>query len=317
MFAECGLDSALFEDAEASIPYTTFGKILLRASAQKGCPHIGLLVGMSPPDMGVPGYLLLNAPTLREGFRDLVEALNQVDTGGLVRLDEVGDMGIAEYTLLSAGDGWAGHVYDTAIAVGYGLLRRACGPGFRALEIGFPRRRPPDLTLYRSYFSSQKLTFDAGEARISFARRWLDAPAQGADPALYRILKHLIGQIRPVRSPSLADKIRRVLPSLVRRGDAKADMVAKLFGLHPRTMGRRLTVERTTLHELISEARFEAACQLLQDTSLPLTTIAAHVHYSDASAFARAFRIRYAMTPTNYRKLQDRASKSPPLSEIV
>ena len=100
----------------------------------------------------------------------------------------------------------------------------------------------------------------------------------------------------------IAEQIRRVLPNLVRREHVNNKAVAKMFGLHPRTMARRLAEEGVTLHGLVEDARFEVAKQLLIDTDLGLTEIAADLFYSDASAFARAFRRKIGETPGSWRK---------------
>jgi len=66
--------------------------------------------------------------------------------------------------------------------------------------------------------------------------------------------------------------------------------VAELLSMHRRTLNRRLDACGTTFQTLVEEVRFGIARQLLEDTDLPLSQVAATVGYSDVSAFTRAFR---------------------------
>jgi AraC-like DNA-binding protein len=48
-------------------------------------------------------------------------------------------------------------------------------------------------------------------------------------------------------------------------------------------------------------ARYQLACQMLQDTQLPLGAIAMALGYADAPAFVRAFRGWAGITPGAWR----------------
>jgi AraC-like DNA-binding protein len=106
---------------------------------------------------------------------------------------------------------------------------------------------------------------------------------------------------------TMADQVRRILPNLIRLEPVDNRLVAHLLGLSPRAMARRLADEKTTLHELIDEARFEVAQQLLRDTDIGITEVAAALYYSDASAFSRAFRRKLSVSPAAWRKAQHKS----------
>jgi len=74
-----------------------------------------------------------------------------------------------------------------------------------------------------------------------------------------------------------------------------------LFGMHERTLRKRLTAERTSLHQLVSQTRFELAKQLLENTELPLSEIASALRYADAAVFSRAFRGWSKTSPREWR----------------
>ena len=51
----------------------------------------------------------------------------------------------------------------------------------------------------------------------------------------------------------------------------------------------------------MDEGRFEIARQMLEDSEMPVSQIAAMLDYADASAFTRAFRRWSGTTPARWR----------------
>lgn len=297
-----GLSPAVFEEPEALIPIPAIDELLHRTVRETGCEHFGLMVGMASPDVGLPGFLMLNAPSVRAGLKDFVSSLAWVDSSSAVAFNEGPDTAILAHSLLSHGVRSADQISDLSAAIGYSLLSRLIGPTFEPIEIRLPRRAPVDTAPYKAFFRRGRIKFDAHETAIEFPVSCLDAPVTRADGALYRFLKNLEDKTEVTGDCTIADQIRRVLPNLVRREHVNNKAVAKMFGLHPRTMARRLAEEGLTLHGLVEDARFDVAKQLLIDTDLGLTEIAADLFYSDASAFARAFRRKIGETPGSWRK---------------
>jgi AraC-like DNA-binding protein len=77
-----------------------------------------------------------------------------------------------------------------------------------------------------------------------------------------------------------------------------------------RTLDRRLREEGTSFQHILDEVHFETACQLLENTELPINDIAVSVGYSQSSAFTRAFRRWCSVGPSRWRLNESRASLS-------
>lgn len=60
------------------------------------------------------------------------------------------------------------------------------------------------------------------------------------------------------------------------------------------------------LAEYITECRMKAACQLLVDDRIPVSSVAGRVGYTDANYFTKAFRAKMGMSPSEYRKKSNR-----------
>ena len=122
------------------------------------------------------------------------------------------------------------------------------------------------------------------------------------DPALRDSLERAVQQLEASEPDSLAVQVRRALYPMVLSGTATLGNTARLFSLHERTMRRRLEADGTTFQQLLNEARFEVAQQLLRETQIAAAEIAAILGYSNPGAFSRAFRGWSGSTPRCWRK---------------
>lgn len=61
------------------------------------------------------------------------------------------------------------------------------------------------------------------------------------------------------------------------------------FGLHPRTLNRRLQDAGTSFRALQNQARHDLAREMLRDAASDIAAIAGLLGYTSASAFVRAF----------------------------
>lgn len=69
-----------------------------------------------------------------------------------------------------------------------------------------------------------------------------------------------------------------------------------------RTIERYLRQENVSFRQLLNQARFERACELLDNPLTTVAHIAQRLGFSDAANFSRAFRRAIGITPTVYRR---------------
>jgi len=166
-----------------------------------------------------------------------------------------------------------------------GLLNR---PGLQVrVEVPYPA--PAHADLYRETFG-EDIHFDCIRGRISFHRELLEAPLPSSNPALRslyeqecaRLLADLEGE------ESVAEQTLRLLRKLEGQYP-QMPQIAKILNLSPRTYRRRLEKERQSFQALLDKVRAEHATRYLQNTRLPLASIAYMVGFNDASNFRRAY----------------------------
>jgi AraC-like DNA-binding protein len=302
-FVRAGVPLHTFKNPENRIAFEAVGRLLCECSTATACDHFGLLVGecFELGGLGAIGYLMRNSATVGDALRALLLHLYLHDRGAAAILMPLGASHVLlGYSIYRHGTSGTEHLYDAAIAIGFRALQAICGPDWKAAHVQFSHGRPKDARPYRRLFGPH-VRFDAEVSGIVFAASWLDHAIPGADPNLRELVMSAIQQTRANSAMGFADIVRGALHQMVLGGTSSAQNAALLFGIHERTLRKRLTAEGTSLQRLVSETRFELAKQLLENTQLRLTEIASALHFADAAVFSRAFRSWSKTSPTEWR----------------
>jgi AraC-like DNA-binding protein len=179
-------------------------------------------------------------------------------------------------------------------------MRALCGLHWAPLEVSFSHNKPEDLTPYRRFFGVP-LRFNGERTAIIFSKSWLATVPPESNAGLHRELQRQIAA-QELRQPDThSEQIRRALRTLVVTGGATESQISELLSVPSRTLRRSLSSEGTTFRALLEEVHFEVARQLLADSEMATSEIAATLCYSDASAFTRAFRRWTNLPPAAWR----------------
>ncbi len=307
-FARAGVPLHAFTDSENRIAFDALGRLLAECSAATDCGHFGLLVGecFELDGLGAIGHLMRNSATVGDALRALLLHLYLHDRGAVPILINVdASFVLLGYSIYRHGTPGTAHLYDVAIAIGYALLQAICGASWKAAHVQFSHGRPKDARPYRRLFGPS-VRFNAEVSGIVFAGSWLDRTVPGADPRLRQQVMSAITQASASSTMDFADIVRGALHQMVLSGTSSAESVALLFGIHERTLRKRLATEGTSLQQLVSQTRFELAKQLLENTQLPISEIASALHFADAAVFSRAFRSWSKTSPREWRARRGR-----------
>ena len=114
-------------------------------------------------------------------------------------------------------------------------------------------------------------------------------------------LAKLIAELEASNPISLTEQALHALSHMVVAVPPSVDQVARVLDLSRRTLVRHLAAEGTSVKTLLDDVRCELGRQLLEETSMPLSEIAATLHYSMPGAFSRAFKGWTGMTPRDCR----------------
>lgn len=307
MLAEVGLHMALFDNPDNRISFAARGRLLSLCVARTGCQHFGLLIGKQGglQSLGITGLMVKNSPDVGTALRDLVRYLHIHVRGATSSLSLEGNLVVLAYEVYRPNIEATDQVGDGAVAVLYNIMRSLCGPDWKPVEVQFAHRKPDDVAPFRQFFRAP-LLFDAEQNALVFSASWLDRRLPDIDPELRGLLQKQVDTLDARYGDDFPEQVRSVMRSAIVSDRADADRVAALFSMHSRTLHRRLNAYGTGFQALVDESRFEIARQLLVDSAMEVSRIAAIVGYADASAFTRAFRRWSGTTPARWRATQAR-----------
>ncbi len=297
-----GAPPGLFEHPDNAIPFKSFCNLVARCVGAMGREDFGLLlcerVGAS--DLGLTGFLLQQASDVRAAVQNLVRYFHHHDRGASAFLEKDNRIVTLGYSIYEIDAPGCEQIYDGAAAVGRNIMLGLCGPRFAPIEVRLSRRRPASPVRYERFFGAP-VRFEAEHTAILFDEKWLEGELPGADEALRRMLQEQIDLLEQEESGNFAEQVRRLLRATLVRRAASVDDICKLLQLTRRTLTRRLGAEGASYKELSDEIKFEIARQLLRQPAHSVTDVAFALHYSEASAFARAFRQWSGVSPTIWR----------------
>lgn len=301
--AEAGLSARIFDDPDNVVPFVALCGLVHRARERTGLCDVGLraCTNTGLAALGLLGYLVANSETVGRGLSALQEFLHVHDEGATAYFASEGDSAVLGYEVLTPNVRGADQVTFGAVAIAANVLRGLCGAGFRFHEVSFAYRAPPDVSLFRRFFAAP-VRFDAERTALVFDGRWLVAPVTGASANIRAVLDEKIRQQAANAPDATADRLQRVVRSMVAGGRFTVDDLAAAFALSRRTLGRRLHAHGTSFQALLDEARFLAARNLLQSSQIPVAGIAARLGYGDATSFTRAFHRWAGSSPSQWRR---------------
>ena len=303
IFARAGVAPGLLDDPENVIGFAALGHLLSVCAEETRCAHFGLLVGQQAglSSLGLLGFLAQHSPSVGAALRDLIRHLRIHDRGAVPTLSAQGGVAALGYAIYQPDVEGIQQIYDGAVAIILNIMRGLCGPTWRPTEVLFAHRPPSDPGPYLRLFQAP-VRFNAEQSALVFPAAWLKQPRPGADPALRRLLEEQVEAIEGRSRGDFVGQVSRLLRATVPAGQYSMARVAELLSMHRRTLNRRLDACGTTFQTLVEEVRFGIARQLLEDTDLPLSQVAATVGYSDVSAFTRAFRRWSGTSPGAWRR---------------
>ena len=303
VLADVGLPADLFDDDDALLGVAQAFRLLNRAAERASCPHIGLLCGAQhrPETIGLAGRLSQNARDVGSALRGLTLNLHLNGHVFVPTLTLAGDTVEFVLTLVADVDEPSRTTVDLGFAGAFAIVRALCGPGWSPLGVLMVNSPVGSRRPYDRVFGT-RVHFGCDRNAILFARPWLKRPTHGANPARLAALEQHLALIAKLNPLPLPVATRRALLACMARGDLSVRAVAASLGLHARTLNRRLADEGESVFDLVQDVRYQVARDLLANTALPVTEIAATLVYANTGGFTRAFTRWSGVGPTDWRR---------------
>lgn len=310
LLAEVGLSRRALRNAKTQIPNYQLLWLLEQLIAQSGDPEIGLRAGertllVRADFLGdvVKHFLQMSSDLLTmlqllayfgtHVYRNMQIRVTVDDQDQLVTLTAVPNLPPPP------------EAYDCVAAASCALAEALGGPRLRPIEIRLPRSCPTDPRRYEEFLRA-RVVFDAPQFQLIYAREAFSSPPLHEEPSVQCSSSTAL---QAQGGNTLALQIRTHVLARLAEGVPLLPSVAKKLGLSARTLRRRLAEARSSYAELVDEARRERALTLAHRAELDVGRLAELTGFTDASAFARAFRRWTGQRPREFmRSVRERAS---------
>ncbi|MFC6634581.1 helix-turn-helix domain-containing protein [Microbulbifer taiwanensis] len=183
------------------------------------------------------------------------------------------------------------------------LLRTLTPARAEIRSVQLRRTAPDDSAIYRRVFQCPVQFSCAGDALV-LGPETLDAPI----PRYHRLLRSqsrntLKAVLHDTLSNcNLAASLRHWLERRLLHEEVTIGRAAAHFGIGERTLQRRLRAQGVTFQQIKDGATLALTKQLLLSTSDSVESIATRLHYAERSVFAKFFKKREGVSPSEYRR---------------
>jgi AraC-like DNA-binding protein len=291
--------------APTALDVDRMARLLARAERAAGDPLLGLHLATRAAGRGMLWHVARVQRSLGDALRALVELAGVVwGPFSGASLEEAGEAALLRYRLP---DELPRHVVEYLVARTVIGLRIA---GVRRVAVWFRHPRAAPVDAYEAVLRCAP-RFRQAETRIVLPTADLERPIPTANPLLASALTSAIECLR-ARAPvtvaqRLADQVRVALHEERR---CAREALARALGMSGKTLARRLEAEGRSFRDVVDDVRRARAQQLLEDRRLDLAEIADRAGFADLTAFGKAFRRWFAMTPSAYRRRMSAADES-------
>lgn len=292
-----GSDDVLVSDV-------AMARLLEGAARDLPCPDLGLRMS-EYQDIGILGPLAVavqNSPTVGDALGCASQFLFLHSP-------------VLRFTIVPDPEGRAGEVglcygssqgtpprqaTDAILAFAHRMIRFLVdGPyGLHSVHLSHQPKAP--AARYAEFFGAE-VRFGQAASLLRVPRSLLDRPLVGVDGTLREIALDYLHSHFPEPGRVVAPQVRNAVDGMLGTSPPRIESAARLLGMHPRTLQRRLAGEGVLFEALLDDARRDAALRLLTRTDLPLQQVAGLVGLSEQSALTRCVRRWYATTPSAIR----------------
>jgi AraC-like DNA-binding protein len=149
-----------------------------------------------------------------------------------------------------------------------------------------------------------EVRFSQPATSISMPIDWLELPVSTGDDTVERICRAQCDRLLEDMSPGreVIDDVRRLLLSVPSNRVLQLADIADSMMVSRRTLERRLHAAGSSFREIQLEVRMELAAHYVALGSVSGQEIGQLLGYSQPSAFYRAFKQHFSLTPTEYRE---------------
>jgi AraC-like DNA-binding protein len=292
-----------YVDPSEMLPNSAWETLWFEAAKLDPRPTLPALAATAVP-FGIFGsldYLAGSAQTVRGGLQALADHFSAAAAGIELELDfdrpEGGTLRIIN--MVAGASALESDEFTAAVILG--RFHDVSNGIFRPQRVYLTRPSLADSP-HAEIFGAPVI-YGAPRAGFDCSRESLDLEQSTADTRLHDTLLEIAKKLGFTGDgkKGIEVSVRSRLRSLMPRGQAVAERVARSLGISDRTLHRRLAEAGTSFQDVLDQFRIEESERLLLQGKMDLAAIALTLGFSDQAAWNRFFRRLRNLSPTAWQ----------------
>jgi AraC-like DNA-binding protein len=289
-------------DPERSIPTETFGALMDDAIARAGETGFGLLVGrrLMPSTHGIVGMAASASASIREAM-EIAEQFIALRTGVVdIQTRVAGDVFEVVFEAAPALGRSAGAAVTEAAVLAVKNIADEKTLASACRSVSFAFAQPPHAALARQILGCE-IRYGQTWSGLSFPRALAEQIVPRRDALVLAEALRICGsEMKNLHQDhSVGSKLERLI--LERKPTFPAlELCARLLGMTPRTLHRRLADEGTSYSEVLDSVKHRIAQECLRVERLSVKEVAYLLGYNDVANFRRAFKRWEGVPPSRH-----------------
>lgn len=301
------IDPQALDDEDALLPLRATAHLIEASAGMTQCPDFGLRLAESQ-DISVLGPLAIamqNAPTVAAAL-DIASRYLFMHSRGMVmsvhpRSELIDDAVEVRFELHVPGQIGVRQTFDVCLGDVHRMIELLAGgrPVLRAVCL--PHTPIAPLGVYTRFFGAP-VHVACKYGGLHLAREIYELPLQAVNQMLQQLAVDYLSLHFGSPEQTVAVRVRQVLQRTLGTAHGSKTAIATLLNMHPRTLQRHLSAERSSFEMLRDDVQRELAQRYLCETRISLTQLADLLGYSEQSVLTRACRRWFGMTPSVLRR---------------
>jgi AraC-like DNA-binding protein len=253
--------------------------------------------------MGIYGYLLCNARTFGELFELTARYFNILFSTGIVTFHRGDAVSRVEYRYVTPVTLPPRHDIEWTLGTFICFVRKLTGAQWHPVSVHLNYEAPLDTRELERLFGEQ-LLFSARANFFEIENELLDLTINDSDPKLLEVMKASADQMMSdlAHNDSFYHRVRLLTMQGIAEKGFGEQVLARRLGTSASTLKRKLAKLQLTFRMVREDIIETLAKRSLEETALPISTIALNLGYSEHAAFNHAFKRMTGMTPRDFRR---------------
>lgn len=195
---------------------------------------------------------------------------------------------------------------ELTLGMALNLIRHVFGNQWAPRAVHFEHPRPEHWHEHCKIFDAP-VYFEQPCNSLLIPKRGLTRAMPEHDPLLLLVMQDSLRQLSLAgrNEPNIVDDARAQIRQRLLLGEPVLEDIAEQMGMSSWSLQRRLREQNLSFSALVDKQRRDLATFYMRQQQLPISELAPLLGYSEVSAFSRAFRRWFGVSPRQWRQHSD------------